>query len=120
VSVTSAKRKGPKVDMPTNEQIDNRRLTEEMPYPYDEHIQSYLVKRQGDWLISVTPMIFNDRIVLTHAVDYPLGYSAGFCYDKGVGAFIAATLWDLETEHQPAGFKKVACDSRPQPQESKQ
>lgn len=81
------------------------------PY-FDEKIQSLVVKQNDEWIVSVTPMIFNDRVLLTHKQrDYPYGCTAGWCYDKGT-AVIAALVWDVDNEHEPAGYKKKAFDSR--------
>lgn len=67
----------------------------------------------GEWIVSVTPMIFNDRVLLTHKErDYPYGCTAGWCYDKGGAAVLAALAWNVDTEDEPAGFKKCAFDSR--------
>jgi hypothetical protein len=85
------------------------------PY-WDPAIESMVIKKTENWIVSVTPMIFNDRICLTHREkDYPYGYTAGFCYDKGPAAHLAALVWDPETEFEPVGHKKVACDSRERP-----
>lgn len=83
------------------------------PY-FDEKIGSLVVKENDDWIVSVTPMIVNDRIYLTNRHhDYPIGATAGFCYDKGGSAMLAAMVWDFENDREPPGHKKVAFDSRP-------
>lgn len=87
---------------------------------WDDQMQSLVVKETEHWIVSVTPMIYNDRVLLTSRDEYPYCYTAGFCYDKGPVALMAAMVWDPETQHQPVGFKKIACDSRPQPQASSQ
>lgn len=88
------------------------------PY-FDPEIASTVVKESDEWIVSVTPMIFNDRIFLTHKTyDYPHGATAGFCYDKGGSAMLAAMAWDFEHDHEPPGHKKVAFDSRPKPREA--
>lgn len=80
---------------------------------WDEQIQSMVIKETDDWVVSVTPMIFNDRVLFTDKHrDYPLSWTAGWCYDKGGAAHLAAMVWDPETEHSPVGYKKVAGDSR--------
>lgn len=79
---------------------------------FDEKIQSLVVKETEKWIVSVTPMIFNDRVILTGRDQYPHTYTAGYCYDQGGAAILAAMAWDPETEHDPVGFKKKACDSR--------
>ena len=63
-------------------------------------------------MVSVTPMIFNDRVVLTHRRDYPLFVTAGFCYDKGGAAMLAALMWNPEETERPLGYKKIAYDAR--------
>lgn len=80
---------------------------------FDEKIESLVVKQNDEWIVSVSPMLFGDRILLTNKqLDYPYGCTAGWCYDKGGAAVLAALAWDIETEHEPAGFKKKAFDSR--------
>jgi hypothetical protein len=79
---------------------------------WDEQIQSYVVTVTANWIVSVTPMIFNDRICLTHRRDYPWFITSGWCYDKGAAAHLAAAVFDPETEHEPVGYKKVAVDQR--------
>lgn len=73
---------------------------------------THVVKVTDDWIVSVTPMIFNDRICLTDRNEWPNTYTAGFCYDKGGAAILAALAWDPDTEPYPDGFKKIARDSR--------
>lgn len=63
------------------------------------------IKRVGDDVVQVMPMIYNDRIVIA---DAPLSYRHGWCYDKGGAAILAALVWDPETEDAPAGYKKQA------------
>lgn len=81
------------------------------PY-WDDAIKSTVVQENEEWIVSVTPMIFNDRIYLTHRSEYPRSATAGFCYDKGGAAMLAAMAWDFENEREPAGHKKVAFDAR--------
>jgi len=81
-------------------------------FPFDPEIQSYVVKRCEEWIVSVTPMIYNDRVILSMKADYPWGWTAGWCYDKGGAAFLAALAWDPDTEDAPVGFKKLAGDAR--------
>ena len=59
------------------------------PY-YDPKMESVVVKKSDNWIVSVTPMIFNDRVLLTTEMDYPYGWTAGWCYDKGGAAILAA------------------------------
>lgn len=82
-------------------------------YPYlDEPTQSKVVGHFGDWMVSVTPMLFNDRILLTHRDGYPMFVTAGFCYDKGGAAMLAAYMWNPEQTDLPLGYKKIAYDAR--------
>lgn len=82
-------------------------------YPYwDERIESLVYAHHGPWLVSVTPMMFNDRVLLTSRTGYPRQWTAGFCYDKGPAAGLAAMAWNPETQPRPVGYKKVAADSR--------
>jgi hypothetical protein len=85
-----------------------------MTEPYwDQKIQSMIVKETDEWIVSITPMIFNDRVLLTHKErDYPYGWTAGWCYDKGGAAMLAAMAWDPGVEREPLGYKKVAGDAR--------
>lgn len=73
------------------------------------------IKVTEHWVVAVTPMIFNDRVILSarDAWEAADGYTAGWCYDKGPGAAIAALAWDPEVDREPAGYKKRACDVRP-------
>lgn len=71
-----------------------------------------VVQVTGKWVVSVTPMIFNDRVLLTHVDEWPWTWTAGWCYDKGAAAHLAAAAWDVETEREPKGYKKVAGDLR--------
>ena len=81
---------------------------------WDDAIESWIIRVTEHWIVSVTPMIFNDRIVLTHRNEYPWFVTAGWCYDKGGAAHLAAAVWDPETQHEPVGYKKVAAE-RPAP-----
>lgn len=78
---------------------------------FSPEIGGTVVKVTEHWLVVVTPMIFNDRVVLAPH-DWYGGFTAGWCYDKGPGAMLAALVWDPETEPRPAGFKKEAYDAR--------
>lgn len=79
---------------------------------WDDKIQSLVVSETESWIVSVTPMIFNDRVLLTSKDEYPHTWTAGWCYDKGGAALLAAQAWDPETENEPVGFKKLAGDTR--------
>jgi hypothetical protein len=78
----------------------------------DETTQTVIVKETAEWIVSVAPMIFNDRVLLTHQSEYPDFWTAGWCYDKGGAAFLAAIAWDPDAEPAPVGFKKLAADRR--------
>lgn len=75
---------------------------------YDEKMGSLVVRKIGCWIVSVTPMIFNDRVLLTHVDEYPATVSGGWCYDKGGAAMLAALVYNPETEPRPSGYKKEA------------
>ena len=79
---------------------------------WDDKMGSLVIREVGDWIVSVTPMLFNDRIYLTHRSEYPLSATAGWCYDQGGAAILAAAVWDPLTEREPKGHKKVAFDLR--------
>lgn len=80
-----------------------------MPEPgWDPAIGSYIIKTEGPWIVSVTPMIFNDRIMLTHIDEYPHTASAGYCYEKGSAAGLAAHAWSVLHQPCPVGYKKIA------------
>lgn len=59
----------------------------------------------GGWLVQVMPMLFNDRLVLT-PICRPNVYDYGWCFDKGGAAYLAAYVWDPDTQGEPDGFKK--------------
>lgn len=82
---------------------------------WDEKMQSLVVKEDDEWIVSVSPMMLNDRICLTHRNEYPHSYTAGWCYDQGGSAVLAALVWDHTAEPEPAGFKKKAFDLRETP-----
>jgi hypothetical protein len=79
---------------------------------WDPKLRSYVVRRTDEWIVSVTPMIVNDRVILTHVDEYPWSYTAGWCYDKGGAAFLAARVYNPDTMREPISYKKVAGDSR--------
>lgn len=72
---------------------------------------SFRIKEGDDWVISIMPMIFNDRVIFSYKDEYP-NYSAGWCYDKGGAAALAAAAWDPDTQRKPVGYKKEAVDAR--------
>ena len=85
-------------------------------FQMDKKLGSVIIKRTENWIVSVTPMIYNDRVLLTLASEYDNspypGWEAGWCYDKGGAAVLAAVAWDPETEREPLGYKKLAADRR--------
>jgi hypothetical protein len=87
-------------------------VTPELDWEWDDQIQSWVVKRTEHWIVSVSPMLFNDRLYLTSHAGYPLFWAAGWCYDRDGSAFLAAYAFDPETEREPVGYKKVAADNR--------
>lgn len=80
---------------------------------WDDGICAHVVKETDEWIVAVAPMIFNDRVLFMTRREYPVSWSAGWCYDQGGAAIFAALAWDPDTEHSPVGYKKVAGDSRP-------
>jgi hypothetical protein len=71
------------------------------------------IKITENWIVGIMPMIFNDRIVLSEIGEWNGGlYTAGWCYDKGPAAVVAAMAWDPESEREPVGYKKRAYDGR--------
>jgi len=80
---------------------------------WDDAMASWVVKESPEWIVSVTPMLYNDRLLFTTRQEYPHSWTAGWCYDKGGAAMLAAIAWDPDTERDPVGFKKVAGDLRP-------
>lgn len=79
---------------------------------WDPNIGSQVVKEGVGWIVSVTPMIFNDRVILTMRDEYPTSWTAAWCYRKGPAAVLAALAWDPDAEHEPVGYIKIAGDSR--------
>lgn len=65
---------------------------------------------RGDLRVEVAPMIYNDRLMVTHRTGYPLSAVAGFCYDKGPAAALAGLHWleHWDEMEVPEGFKKEA------------
>lgn len=86
----------------------------EYPY-YDTATASMVLKHtaDGQWMVSVAPMIFNDRVLLTHRGQWPMQWTAGWCFPKGGAAPLAAMAWDPDRDREPVGYIKVAADPRP-------
>ena len=84
-----------------------------VPEPgWSDEIQVLVVKVTEHWVVGVTPMIYNDRIVLMPRDHWDTTVIAGWCYDKGGAAPLAAMVWDPETDLRPVGFKKESHDGR--------
>lgn len=75
---------------------------------WDEQVKGWLIREDDEYYVHVRPMIFNDRILLTRKDEYPKSWVAGYCYDRGVAAFLAAAAWDPKTQKRPKGYKKIA------------
>lgn len=92
------------------------RTTEEGWPWFDQESQTLVIGHpEPDFRIDVAPMIFNDRIVVSFKEDYPHFTVAGFCYDKGLPAVLAAIAWlngwgEMDV---PVGFKKEAFNELP-------
>lgn len=86
----------------------------ENSYPYwDEQLLTMVYHKDGPWIVSVTPMIYNDRVLLTHESEVERGTcTSGYCYDKGPAAGLAAQLWFPTKQLRPKGFKKIAFEGR--------
>ena len=74
----------------------------------DQEVGGLIVKVTGDWIVAVVPMIYNDRVLLLHKDGWDTGWEAGYCYDKGLPALAAASVWDPEAQRHPVGYKKIA------------
>lgn len=80
--------------------------------------QMWVVDETEDWLLAVTPLMYNDRVVLGRPQHYQRFFAAGFCYDRSPGcvrALDAAMAWDLDARRYPEGMKKIAYDARHNP-----
>lgn len=80
---------------------------------WDPELETQVIHQDGPWIVSVSPMLFNDRVLLTHEDQRHLGtYTSGYCYDKGAAAALAAAAWFPTRQLQPVGFKKIAAEGR--------
>lgn len=80
-----------------------------VPQPeWDERLGGWIMKRDQVWIVSVSPMLYNDRVCLTHVEEYPWFYVGGWCYEPGAAAYLAAAAWDPNEMHRPVGWKKEA------------
>src|SRR5690349_781846 len=79
------------------------------PFWCDE-VSCWMVKWNEHWVVMILPMLYNDRVVIGFRDDrmFTRGYEAGWCYDKGPAAMLAAMAWEPDTKHTPVGFKKEA------------
>ncbi len=88
---------------------------EELPYWSEPH-RLWVMRESPEWIVSVVPMLVNDRITLVRPEHFETGFTAGFCYDKSPGcykAMVAAMTWQIGVRRYPEGLKKIAIDSRP-------
>ena len=64
------------------------------------------------WVVTIDPMIYNQRICLASHEEYGRTYTAGWCYPTFIEAVVAAVQWDPEAQVRPEGFLKEAYDAR--------
>jgi hypothetical protein len=72
---------------------------------WDDAVASWRVGQVGGYLVHITPMIVNHRVVLT-PVDDQYTYDIGWCYDSLADAVIALAQWQPTSGERPPGFKK--------------
>lgn len=82
------------------------------PGEWNSTVCAWVIKRTEHWVVMVTPMLFNDRVLISTHEEMDYFWTAGWCYDKGAAAVLAANAFDPETETDPVGFKKLAADNR--------
>ena len=90
-------------------------IYEGIDLPYSESNGNLIVKETENWIFSVVPMIYNQRLCISTAKEHGRSYTAGFCYPSSSlsTAILAALLWNPESEQWPgSGFVKIAYDSR--------
>ncbi len=56
-------------------------------------------------------MLFNDRLVMTPQQSWGT-YDYAWCYPKGGAAYLAAAVWDPQTQAEPVGFIKRVLGNR--------
>lgn len=89
-----------------------------LPEPgWDEAGTEFVIKTTEHWVVSVAPMIFNDRICIATPEEHGRFYTAGWCYPRedsvsGLQTMVRALAWDPETEREPEGYLKCAYDRR--------
>lgn len=74
---------------------------------------AYRVGETETSYIEVTPMLFNDRIIVVPK-SAPRTYDRFWCYQKGGAAILAALAWDGADDTEPVGWIK-AWDQRYSP-----
>ena len=88
---------------------------------WNDQIPAFVAKVTEHWVVAVSPMIFNDRIIISPVEDWTTSVTAGWCYDRVEASDpIAATLrtmaiaaeWDPEVDREPRAYKKCAFDAR--------
>lgn len=65
------------------------------------------------WIVKIVSLLANDRITL-YPANEPYMPAYGWCYPKGLAAWIAARAWDPDTEGEPAGHVKATLPLRRQ------
>lgn len=80
---------------------------------WDDATKAYVVKVIGDtWMVSVAPQLFYDHLFLTHVSQWPREWVAGWAYEQGTAARVAAEAWDPSVDAEPAGYLRVIADAR--------
>lgn len=83
---------------------------ETLPF-WNEDRGTWTVKRSGDYLVEISVMLFNYRIVLTPVSCLDV-WDHGWCYfgrDQATltRALLAATAFDPQTQSAPVGYDKA-------------
>lgn len=68
----------------------------------------YIQRVTDDWVVVISPMLFNHRICLAEREKYGEFYVAGWCYDDFTSALLAANVWHPDESPAPVGFKREA------------
>lgn len=71
---------------------------------WDDKRATYVIACTRTHLIEVSPMMFNDRLVLT-PLSNPMVYDAFWCFPPGT-AFDAAWTWLASDDDEPSGWIK--------------
>lgn len=74
---------------------------------------SFIVRRDGEVVIEVVPMIFNWRLLVATEDAFGRWYEHGYCYfgtgpDALLRALAAAEVWDDPLNTEPVGYDKKA------------